>query len=127
VVDNEREEEMMPEEQTIFHKIITGDIPAQIVYEDEEVVAFRDANPQAPVHILLIPRNIDPESLNDVSRSDEAILGHLLFAAAKVANKEGIAETGYRVVINTGTGAGQSIDYLHLHLLGGRDMTWPPG
>ena len=118
---------MMPEEQTIFHKIITGDIPAQIVYEDEEVVAFRDANPQAPVHILLIPRNIDPESLNDVSRSDEAILGHLLFAAAKVANKEGIAESGYRVVINTGTGAGQSIDYLHLHLLGGRDMTWPPG
>ncbi|MEW6125594.1 MAG: histidine triad nucleotide-binding protein [Acidobacteriota bacterium] len=117
----------MAEQDTIFHKIITGDAPAQIVYEDEEVVAFKDVNPQAPVHIILIPRNTDPESLNDVSRADERVLGHLLFAAAKVANKEGIAESGYRVVINTGAAAGQSVDYLHVHLLGGRDMTWPPG
>lgn len=117
----------MAEQDTIFHKIITGDVPAQIVYEDEEVVAFKDINPQAPVHIILIPRNTDPESLNDVSRADERVLGHLLFAAAKVANKEGIAESGYRVVINTGAAAGQSVDYLHVHLLGGRDMTWPPG
>jgi histidine triad (HIT) family protein len=117
----------MAEQETIFHKIITGDAPAQIVYEDEEVVAFKDVNPQAPVHIILIPRNTDPESLNDVSRADERVLGHLLFAAAKIANKEGIAESGYRVVINTGTSAGQSVDYLHVHLLGGRDLTWPPG
>jgi histidine triad (HIT) family protein len=117
----------MAEQETIFHKIITGDAPAQIVYEDEEVVAFKDVNPQAPVHIILIPRNTDPESLNDVSRADERVLGHLLFAAAKIANKEGIAESGYRVVINTGTAAGQSVDYLHVHLLGGRDLTWPPG
>lgn len=117
----------MPEQDTIFHKIITGDVQAKIVYEDEEVVAFEDTNPQAPVHILLIPRNIDPESLNDVTRADERVLGHLLFAAAKVANKVGIAENGYRLVINTGAAAGQSVDYLHLHLLGGRDLTWPPG
>jgi histidine triad (HIT) family protein len=117
----------MAEQETIFHKIITGDAPAQIVYEDEEVVAFKDVNPQAPVHIVLIPRNTDPESLNDVSRADERVLGHLLFAAAKIANKEGIAESGYRVVINTGAAAGQSVDYLHVHLLGGRDLTWPPG
>ena len=117
----------MPEQETIFHKIITGDAPAEIVYEDEEVVAFKDINPQAPVHIILIPRNTDPESLNDVSRADERVLGHLLFAAAKIANKEGIAESGYRVVINTGAAAGQSVDYLHVHLLGGREMAWPPG
>lgn len=117
----------MPEQETIFHKIVTGDVPAKIVYEDEDVVAFEDTNPQAPVHILLIPRNTDPESLNDVTKSDERLLGHLLFAAAKVANKVGIAENGYRIVINTGPAAGQSVDYLHLHLLGGRDMTWPPG
>lgn len=117
----------MPEQETIFHKIVAGDAPAEIVYEDEEVVAFKDINPQAPVHIILLPRNTDPESLNDVSRADERVLGHLLFAAAKVANKEGVAESGYRVVINTGASAGQSVDYLHVHLLGGRDLTWPPG
>ena len=117
----------MPEQETIFHKIITGDVPAKIVYEDEDVVAFEDINPQAPVHILLIPRNLDAESLNDVSKADEPLLGHLLFAAAKVANKVGIAENGYRVVINTGTAAGQSVNYMHIHLLGGRDLAWPPG
>jgi histidine triad (HIT) family protein len=117
----------MAEQETIFHKIAAGDAPADIVYKDELVIAFKDTNPQAAVHILLIPRSDDLESLNDASKSDEAILGHLLFAAAKVANQVGIAESGYRVVINTGEAAGQSVPYLHVHLLGGRDLAWPPG
>jgi histidine triad (HIT) family protein len=117
----------MPEQETIFHKIASGDAQADVVYSDEQVIAFKDTNPQAPTHILLIPRSDDLESLNDASKSDEAILGHLLFAAAKVANQVGIAESGYRVIINTGEAAGQSVPYLHLHLLGGRDLSWPPG
>ena len=117
----------MPEQETIFHKIASGDAPAEIVYQDDLIIAFKDANPQAPTHILLIPRNDELESLNDASKSDESILGHLLFAAAKVANQVGIAEDGYRVIINTGEAAGQSVAYLHVHLLGGRDLTWPPG
>jgi histidine triad (HIT) family protein len=117
----------MPEQETIFHKIAAGDAPADIVYQDDQVIAFHDVNPQAATHIILIPRSDDLESLNDASKSDEAILGHLLFAAAKVANQVGIAESGYRVVINTGEAAGQSVAYLHLHLLGGRELGWPPG
>jgi histidine triad (HIT) family protein len=117
----------MPEQETIFHKIASGDTQADIVYQDDQVIAFKDTNPQAPTHILLIPRSDDLESLNDASKSDEAILGHLLFAAAKVANQVGIAESGYRIVINTGEAAGQSVAYLHVHLLGGRDLSWPPG
>jgi histidine triad (HIT) family protein len=117
----------MPEQETIFHKIAAGDADADIVYKDELVIAFKDTNPQAPVHILLIPRSDELESLNDASKSDETLLGHLLFAAAKVANQVGIAEDGYRVVINTGGSAGQTVSYLHIHLLGGRDLTWPPG
>ena len=113
----------MPEQETIFHKIAAGDAPADIVYKDEHVIAFKDVNPQAPVHILLIPRSDDLESLNDASKSDEPLLGHLLFAAAKVANQVGIAESGYRIVINTGESAGQIFSYLLLHLLGGRDLT----
>ncbi|MEW6212199.1 MAG: histidine triad nucleotide-binding protein [Acidobacteriota bacterium] len=116
----------MPEQETIFHKIAAGTAPADLVYSDDKVIAFRDINPQAPVHVLLIPRE-EMESLNDAAKTDIGILGHLLYTAAKVANQLGIAETGYRVVINTGLSAGQSVEYLHLHLLGGRDMTWPPG
>ncbi len=116
----------MPEQETIFHKIAAGTAPADLVYSDDKVMAFRDINPQAPVHVLLIPRE-EMESLNDAAKTDINILGHLLYTAAKVANQLGIAETGYRVVINTGSSAGQSVEYLHLHLLGGRDMTWPPG
>ncbi len=116
----------MAEQETIFHKIAAGDAPADIVYSDDQVIAFRDINPQAPVHILLIPRE-EMESLNDAAKSDVQILGHLLYTAAKIANQVGIAESGYRVVINTGSSAGQSVEYLHLHLLGGRDLTWPPG
>jgi histidine triad (HIT) family protein len=116
----------MAEQETIFHKIAAGDAPADVVYSDDKVIAFRDINPQAPVHVLLIPRE-DMESLNDAAKTDVGILGHLLYTAAKVANQLGIAESGYRVVINTGAGAGQSVEYLHLHLLGGRSMAWPPG
>ncbi|HXG68318.1 MAG TPA: histidine triad nucleotide-binding protein [Blastocatellia bacterium] len=114
-------------EDTIFHKIASGDAPAEIVYQDDQVLAFKDNNPQAPVHVLLIPKEPSLESLNDASKLDEALLGHLLFAAAKVANLMEIAESGYRVVINTGDAAGQSVQYLHVHVLGGRDLTWPPG
>ena len=117
----------MTEQDTIFHRIASGDAPADIVYRDDMVIAFKDINPQAPVHVLLIPRETALESLNDASKLDLSLLGHLLYVAAKVANQMGIAESGYRVVINTGVGAGQSVPYLHMHLLGGRDMAWPPG
>lgn len=116
----------MSETDNIFLKIGRGEAPADLVYEDEHCVAFRDTNPQAPIHVLIVPRE-PMESLNDASQSDEAILGHLMRVTAKVANKLGIAEKGYRVVINTGNDGGQSVYQLHLHLLGGRPMTWPPG
>jgi histidine triad (HIT) family protein len=116
----------MSETDNIFLKIARGEVSADIVYEDERCVAFRDINPQAPVHILVIPRT-PMESLNDASQSDEAVLGHLLRVASKVANKVGIAESGYRTVINTGPNAGQSVFQLHLHILGGRPLAWPPG
>ncbi len=108
----------------IFCKIASGEIPAQIVYKDDEFVAFRDINPQAPVHILIIPRKHIPK-LYDTD--DEKLLGKMLVLANEIAKKEGISEDGYRIVINTNRNAGQSIDHLHLHLLGGRIMNWPPG
>jgi histidine triad (HIT) family protein len=117
----------MIEQETIFHRIASGDAPADIVYRDDQVIAFKDTNPQAPVHVLLIPRQTALESMNDVSKLDLSLLGHLLYTAAKVANQLGIAESGYRVVINTGPAAGQTVSYLHVHLLGGREMSWPPG
>src|SRR5215510_14529458 len=115
------------EQSCIFCSIVAGDVPSEVVYHDEQVVAIKDANPQAPVHVLLIPREHDLESLNDAAKLDEQLLGHLLYTAAKVANLMEIAERGYRVVINTGDGAGQSVSHLHVHVLGGRDLTWPPG
>ncbi|RLG99163.1 histidine triad nucleotide-binding protein [Candidatus Bathyarchaeota archaeon] len=108
----------------IFCKIASGEIPAQIVYKDDEFVAFRDINPQAPVHILIIPKKHIPK-LYDTD--DEKLLGKMLVLANEIAKKEGISEDGYRIVINTNRNAGQSIDHLHLHLLGGRVMNWPPG
>jgi histidine triad (HIT) family protein len=119
--------ENIPEQSCIFCSIAAKDTPAEFVYQDEHVVAIKDVNPQAPVHVLLIPRNHELESLNDASGLDESLLGHLLYAAAKVANQMDIAESGYRVVINTGDAAGQSVPHLHVHVLGGRDLTWPPG
>jgi histidine triad (HIT) family protein len=110
----------------LFCRIIAGEIPARKVYEDDEVVAFEDINPQAPMHVLVIPRD-HIESLDDASQRDEALLGHLLRVAARVANDLGHADSGYRSVINTGAGAGQSVFHLHVHVLGGRSMNWPPG
>ena len=117
----------MPEQECIFCSIAAKDTPAEVVYGDDQVVAIKDANPQAPVHILVIPREHNLESLNDASKLDLNMLGHLLYITAKVANQLEIAESGYRVVINTGDRAGQSVQHLHVHLLGGRDLSWPPG
>lgn len=115
------------EQSCIFCSIVASDIPSELVYQDEQVVAIKDANPQAPVHVLLIPREHNLESLNDASKLDLSLMGHLLYTAAKVANQLDIAESGYRVVINTGDAAGQSVAHLHVHVLGGRHLAWPPG
>jgi len=111
---------------TIFGKITRGEIPADIVYEDEDIVAFRDVSPQAPTHVLVIPRKPIP-TLNDLDEGDAELVGKLFLAAKKVAEREGIAESGYRTVINCQAGAGQTVFHLHLHVLGGRSMQWPPG
>lgn len=113
-------------EDCLFCKIINGEIPSKKVYEDEVAVAIRDINPQAPVHILILPRKHIP-SLNDVNEEDKEILGHLFIVAKKIAEKEGIAERGYRTVVNCNREAGQTIFHIHIHLLGGRLMGWPPG
>ena len=110
----------------IFCRIVAGEIPAEIIYKDEQAIAFRDINPQAPVHVLVIPRQ-HLESLNEATEGDETSLGHLLRVAARVAGEGGLSARGYRTVINTGAGAGQSVFHLHVHLLGGRALTWPPG
>ncbi len=108
---------------TLFERIISGEIPADRVYEDEVCVAFRDIAPQAPVHVLVVPRKPVP-ALNE--GLDAALAGHLLMVASKVAQQEGLTE-GYRVVINCGRDGGQTVDHLHIHVLGGRSLTWPPG
>lgn len=111
---------------TIFAKIIARQIPAQIVYEDDRALAFRDINPQAPTHVLVIPKK-EIARIGTAKFEDEALLGHLLLTAAKIARELGIAETGYRLVINNGPHSGEAVPHLHVHLLGGRPMTWPPG
>ena len=116
----------MAGDNCIFCKIVAGEIPAAKIYEDERAVAFRDINPQAPTHALVIPRK-HVASLNEAGETDEALLGHLLLVAARVAREEGHADGGYRTVINTGAGAGQTVFHIHVHLLGGRSLTWPPG
>jgi histidine triad (HIT) family protein len=108
----------------LFCRIVRREIPASLVFEDEDVVAFRDINPQAPVHVVIIPRQ-HVASLNDAD--DAALIGGLSLAAAKIARAEGVAESGYRTVINTNRDAGQTVFHLHLHLLGGRRLAWPPG
>lgn len=111
---------------SIFGKIARGEIPADIVYEDDDVVAFRDLSPQAPTHILVIPRKPIP-TLNDMASEDAELVGKLFLAAARVARQEGIADSGYRTVVNCNAAAGQTVFHLHLHVLGGRPMQWPPG
>jgi len=111
---------------TIFGKIARGEVDADIVYEDEDVVAFRDLNPQAPVHILVIPRK-PIATLSDAATEDAELLGKLMLAAATVAEQEGLTSDGYRTVVNCNAGAGQTVYHLHVHVLGGRPMRWPPG
>lgn len=111
---------------TIFTKIINREIPAKIVFEDDKCLAFRDINPQAPVHILLIPKKEIP-TMNDAQVSDAQLLGHLMLKAPEIAKSEGIAERGYRLVINTNADAGQTVSHIHVHIIGGRALSWPPG
>ena len=110
----------------LFCKIIAGDIPSDKVYSDEDVYAFRDINPAAPCHILIIPRK-HLSSVNVANDDDEILLGKLLLKANEIAAKEGLATDGFRYVINTGKDGGQTVSHLHLHILGGRAMRWPPG
>jgi histidine triad (HIT) family protein len=116
----------MTEQNCLFCRISAGEISADILYKDERCLAIRDINPQAPVHMLVIPFD-HIESLDEASQKDEAMLGHLLRVAARIANEQGLSESGYRTVINTGAGAGQSVLHLHVHVLGGRPLSWPPG
>ncbi|MBI4005590.1 MAG: histidine triad nucleotide-binding protein [Gammaproteobacteria bacterium] len=110
---------------TIFSKIISGEIPAEIVYEDRQCLAFKDINPQAPVHVLVIPKKTIVK-IADASEPDEKLLGHLIVVASKIAKDEGCGDA-FRLVINNGEKAGQSVYHLHIHLLAGRNFSWPPG
>ena len=116
----------MRDQGCLFCRIAAREIPAAIVHEDDRVVAFRDIGPQAPVHVLVVPRE-HVASLDATDERHQALLGALLLAARQIARDEGLAADGYRTVINTGAGAGQTVHHLHVHLLGGRTLTWPPG
>ena len=111
---------------TLFEKIIAREIPADIVFEDDQCLAFRDISPQAPVHILIIPKK-PIARIGAAQADDQSLLGHLLLTAAEIARRENIAPTGYRLVINNGPHGGETVPHLHIHLLGGRHLTWPPG
>jgi len=111
---------------TLFEKIIARQIPADIVYEDDLVIAFRDIGPKAPTHVLIVPKKPIPR-IGDAKAEDERVLGHLLLKAAEVAVKLGLGSSGYRLVINNGPDAGESVPHLHCHVLGGRTLAWPPG
>ncbi len=112
--------------ETLFTKIINGEIPADVVYEDAEVLAFCDINPQAPTHILIIPKK-PIATVNDIEAEDAALVGKLFVVAGKIAADAGIAEEGYRLVVNCNAAAGQTVFHLHMHLLAGRQLSWPPG
>lgn len=114
----------MPE--TIFSKIIRKEIPAKIVHEDDLCVAFHDVSPQAPVHVLVIPKR-PIASLNELATEDASLLGHIWLVISQLAQELGLSQNGYRVVVNCGRDGGQSVDHLHFHILGGRSLTWPPG
>jgi histidine triad (HIT) family protein len=111
---------------TLFSKIIRREIPAQIVYEDDLCLAFKDIHPQAPVHFLLIPKK-EMATLNDAGAADQLLLGHMMLKVAEIAKSQGLAENGYRLVINTNSDGGQTVYHLHMHILGGRSLGWPPG
>ncbi len=116
----------MSEPTCLFCRMIAKEIPVDFLHEDDRSIVSRDINPQAPTHLLVIPLE-HIESLDEAAQKDEAVLGHLLRVGARVANAEGLGESGYRTVVNTGAGAGQSVFHLHVHVLGGRPMDWPPG
>ena len=111
---------------TIFSKIIAHEIPARIIHEDAQCVAFYDANPQAPVHFLVVPKKAIAR-IGASTAEDEPLLGHLLFVAQTLAKKEGLGDSGFRLVINNGPDGGETVPHLHVHVLGGRPMAWPPG
>jgi histidine triad (HIT) family protein len=111
--------------KTLFEKIIAREIPAQIVYEDDSFLAFRDINPQAPTHVLIVPKKVIPR-IGEAQAADGSLLGQLLLAAAEVAGRLGL-KRGYRLVINNGADGGETVPHLHCHILGGRHMEWPPG
>ena len=113
-------------DECLFCKMVAGDIPTEVIYQDEDVFAFRDINPQAPVHVLIIPK-CHISTLNDLTPDDASLIGKLSLAAAKIAEKEGVAESGYRTLINTNREGGQVVFHIHMHLMGGRRMRWPPG
>ena len=111
-------------DKTLFQKIADGEVPADVVYQDDRAVAFRDVSPVAPTHVLVVPRRPIPRA-DAVGPEDEALVGHLFTVARRVADAEGLSD--YRLVVNNGAGAGQSVFHLHVHLIGGRDLGWPPG
>ena len=110
----------------IFCKIVSGDIPSTKIFEDEQVIAFRDINPQAPTHVLVVPKQHIP-GVNELAEADEALVGHVYGVIAKLVRELGIDESGYRVVVNSGADGQQSVPHLHFHVLGGRLLKWPPG
>ncbi|NIL93505.1 MAG: HIT domain-containing protein [Woeseiaceae bacterium] len=116
----------MSQEDCLFCKILDGEIPADIVFESDSAIAFRDINPQAPTHVLVIPRR-HIATINDLEAGDRELVGDLYLAAKQIAHMEGMADEGYRAVMNCNAGAGQSVFHIHLHVLGGRGLTWPPG
>jgi histidine triad (HIT) family protein len=111
---------------TLFERIAAREVPAEIVYEDDEIFAFRDINPQAPVHVLIVPKRVIAR-IGDATAQDAALLGRLLLTGQKLAAQLGISDSGYRLVLNNGRHAGETIPHLHMHLLGGRPLHWPPG
>ena len=117
---------MSEKEVSLFTKIIRGEIPCDKVYEDDDVFAFRDISPQAPTHILVVPKEEIP-TLNDLEEQHAELMGKIFLAAKKIAKDEGLEESGYRTVFNCGEGAGQTVFHIHLHLIGGRPLEWPPG
>jgi histidine triad (HIT) family protein len=115
-----------PMSKTLFEKIIAREVQGTVVYEDDQVVAFQDIRPQAPVHVLIVPRKPIPR-IAEAKPEDHQVLGHLLLKAAEVASKLGLTQSGYRLVFNNGPDAGEAVPHLHCHILGGRRMGWPPG
>ncbi len=111
---------------TLFEKICQGDIPAAVVYQDDLCVCFRDIAPQAPTHLLLVPRKAIPR-IAEATQDDEKLLGHMLLQVQQIARKQGLLENGFRLVINNGRDGGEAVPHLHIHILGGRPLSWPPG